>query len=195
MPIKLNKAAKNWYQNKEIIKIQQSEIAFTDTLIEYIASSGAGPCIILILIDKISHQGFMSHIFSSAEISPYSVSGKWLIHICFERYANGLIDIYMVGGYHFISYLLVHCIEEFINSLRTQLNIDTVHRHLYQNWKSDIVFSFKHHEIYNFEVNRDESHPRRLDVTQGLITTFTHLSPFIPLIEYQPDYYNTSIHK
>jgi hypothetical protein len=174
-----------WYENKNIEKIQQSEVAFSNNTSKLISSSGAGPCVILILFDRESRQGMMGHIFSSLEISPYAPGGCWLIEQCKKRYENGLLDFYLVGGYSMISTLLIHSIEKFIENLGEIIKLNTVFRHLNQNWISNIVFDFEEGRIFNYEASKDLSPIRKLDCKQGLQTSFFHLCPGTHLIEYE----------
>ncbi|NDH09525.1 MAG: hypothetical protein EBY16_07945, partial [Gammaproteobacteria bacterium] len=140
-----------WYLDKDICKVQQSEIVFTQDTMRIISSSGAGPCVILILYDRMSQQGFMTHLFAATEISPYTAGGKWLIQKCLERYTKGMVDFYMIGGYSLISSVLIRSIEHFIRILSGKINVQHIYRHLRQNWVSQIVFDFDTAEIFYYQ--------------------------------------------
>jgi hypothetical protein len=180
-----NNAPIGWYENKNIEKIQQSEVAFSNNSSKLISSSGAGPCVILIIFDKLSKQGMMGHIFSSFEISPFSSGGLWLIEQCKKRYENGLLDFYLIGGYSIISSLLIHSIEQFIETLAGKIELNNIFSYLNQNWISNIVFDFEEGRIFNYEASKDFSPRRKLDCKQGLQTSFFHLCPGTHLIEYE----------
>lgn len=185
MPIPFNQAPKGWYKDKYIAKIQQSEIAFTQKYLNIIASSGAGPCVVFILVDTLTQQGFMTHLFSSAEISPYSVGGQWLLKRCIEQYKNGLVDCYLIGGYSIISYFLIQSIESFLENLGQKIEIKNIYKHLHHNWVSNVVFNFESNALFSYEKHRDQSPTRKLDITQAFISSFTHLIPTCLLLEYE----------
>ena len=179
------KAAKEWYKKRIIAKIQQSEIAFAKDEMRIISTSGAGPCVILILYDRISRQGFMAHLFAATEISPYAAGGKWLIQQCSERYKTGSLNFYLIGGYSLISSCLIYAIEHFIHVLRNELNVQSIYRHLRKNWVSNIVFDFNTAELFYYERKNDTSRKRPFDSCQAIITSFVHLLPHCHLIEHE----------
>lgn len=170
-----------------ILKIQQSEIAYTADNIRYIATTGAGPCVILILFDKEKKRGLMAHVFSAAEVSPATRGGLWLLAKCLLLYSKSTIDIYMIGGYTGLSELLIKSLDQFINELQSILQINTIYTQLNENWSSSVVFNFNTGKIYSYDCSLDYSLPRGINIIQGLATSLLHWLPCSKLIEYSQE--------
>lgn len=183
----LNKKKESIRSTHNITHIFQSEITFATHKIQRIATIGAGPCVIFIVNDKVENRGFMTHLYSYAEIATYTASGEWLLNQCKKRYSENGIDIYLIGGYSGFSTALICAIEGFISELNKSVTINSVYKHLREHWSSSVVFDFSSGEIFLYDFSQDSSHQQRPFPSYGfsaligyrnLIPCLAHLSEY-----------------
>ena len=174
------------YGKNPIIKIQQSEIVFTTSDIRLVASSSAGPCIILAMRERNAAQGCMIHVFSYAEIMPELRGGSWLLQRFSEIYQGDIVDIYMIGGYSFFSEFMIYVLDRFVLELSNLVTIGTIFKQLKENWVSNVVLDFDSGEIYEYQKEFDESYAHSPNFAQGLLTSFVNILLIGRLWEVKP---------
>lgn len=182
-----NKKKESIRSTHHITHIFQSEITFATHKIQRIATIGAGPCVIFIVNDKVGSGGFMTHLYSYAEIATFTASGEWLLNQCKKRYSENEIDIYLIGGYSGCSTALICAIDGFIFELNKSIAINSVYKNLRENWSSSVVFNFSSGEIFLYDFSKYSSPQQRLFPSyahsaligyRNLIPCLAHLSEY-----------------